>query len=208
MASHELREKDSEHATEVFRDDELVAAVRARNKDAFGRLFDLYGRRVYAYCLRRTADQSTAEDLMSATFLEAWRRAPDFRVVDGSALPWLFGIATNLLRNERRSLRRYGAALSRYVQEARVQSAYGEKDAADERERLAELLTQLKRLPAPELEAVVLCLWEGLSGRAASEALNVPETTIRTRLARARTRLRASRGSDGASANRSSLDGH
>ena len=85
--------------------------------DAFGVLFERHGRAVYNYLFRRTADWALAEDLTSVVFLEAWRRRKDVRLEAELALPWLFGIATNVLRNSRRSQWRHRAALERLPRE-------------------------------------------------------------------------------------------
>ncbi|MFF8004341.1 sigma factor [Streptomyces sp. NPDC007917] len=75
---------------------------------------------MYGHAVRLTEDRSTAEDVVSLTFLEAWRLRerllPDAEVSGdaGDGLrAWLFGIAANVLRNPRRSARRHRAALSR-----------------------------------------------------------------------------------------------
>ena len=81
--------------------------------EAFGEIFARHAKPVYNYLFRRCGDWSAAEDLTSIVFLEAWRRRADVRLVHDSALPFLFGVATNVLRNRRRSERRYREALTR-----------------------------------------------------------------------------------------------
>ena len=78
-------------------------------------LFERHGRTIYNYCFRRVGSWAVAEDLVSIVFLEAWRRV-DKQLPSGKELPWLFGIATNVVRNRRRSERRHAAALSRVAQ--------------------------------------------------------------------------------------------
>src|SRR5262249_32076114 len=75
---------------------------RARDGDgaAFGILFERHAGRIYNYCFRRTADWALAEDLTSATFLVAWRGHGRESLNAESALPLLYGIATNVLRNQ------------------------------------------------------------------------------------------------------------
>src|SRR5712691_8826257 len=92
---------------------ELWERARRGDHAAFGALFTRHARPVYNFCFRRTADWALAEDLTSAVFLEGWRRREQVRLAGPSALPWLLGVATNLLRNQRRSLRRYRGALAR-----------------------------------------------------------------------------------------------
>ena len=90
----------------------LWARVRAGDGEALGRLFERHGTAIYNYCFRRVGAWATAEDLVSIVFLEAWRHRGQQLPAD-KVLPWLYGIATNVVRNRRRAERRYAAALSR-----------------------------------------------------------------------------------------------
>jgi DNA-directed RNA polymerase specialized sigma24 family protein len=71
-----------------------------------------HARVIYNYCFRRIGNWATAEDLLSVVFLEAWRRR-DKELPPDKVLPWLFGIATNVVLNRQRSERRYLGALAR-----------------------------------------------------------------------------------------------
>lgn len=83
-------------------DDELVAELRLGSSSALGELFDRYADRVYNYCFRQVGSWHQAEDLTSATFLEVWRARERAAAYDGTALPWLYGVATNVCRNATR----------------------------------------------------------------------------------------------------------
>ena len=174
----------------------------AATSDEFAELFDCHARTVYNYCFRRTADWSLAEDLTSAVFLEAWRRRMDMRPV--TARPWLLGIATNLLRNQRRALRRYSAALSRMPRLDREVDFADDLAARMDAERVArELVKRLGRLPRAQREVVALCLLAELSYEEVAETLGIPIGTVRSRLARGRKQLaelNASEKGDGPSA--------
>jgi len=89
------------------------ARVRAGDKDAFGELFAEHARAVYNHAFRLTGDWSTAEEVVSLAFLEAWRLRGPVRPEGDSLLPWLLGIAVNVARNVARSARRHRAAMSR-----------------------------------------------------------------------------------------------
>ncbi len=91
----------------------LWARSRAGDADAFGLLFERHAKAIYNYCFRRTGDWALAEDLLSVVFLEAWRRRRK-ELEPGKVLPWLYGIATNVVRNQRRSQRRFAGALRRF----------------------------------------------------------------------------------------------
>jgi RNA polymerase sigma factor (sigma-70 family) len=191
----------------------LRARIRAGDPEAFAELFGVHARAVYSHAARLTGDRGAAEDVVSLTFLEAWRlrerlrpdaAAPDkggpdtewSELPEGDGLrPWLYGIATNVLRNTRRAARRHSAALARLPD--RPADFDTVPDFADELvgrmedgERLAAARTALGRLRRSEREVFALCVWSGLSYAAAGEALGVPASTVRSRLSRARQRLR------------------
>ncbi|GAA2428113.1 RNA polymerase sigma factor [Streptomyces macrosporus] len=169
----------------------MRARVRAGDPAAFGELFDEYATVVHRYAVRVTGDWSAAEDVVSLTFLEGWRLRETVRPDGESLRPWLLGIATNVMRNTARAARRHRAALARLPAKEVV------PDFADElvgrmadSERLAAARRALARLRRTEREVFVLCVWSGLDYAAAAEALGVKVGTVRSRLSRARARLR------------------
>ena len=78
---------------------ELVDGLHGDDPGALAALFDRYGDRIYNHCFRHLADWAEAEDATSSVFLEVWRHRRRVRLHDGSALPWLYGVATNVCRN-------------------------------------------------------------------------------------------------------------
>ena len=87
---------------------DLRARVRAGDSDAFGMLFDQYAHAVYNLGFRLTANWSAAEEVVSLTFLEAWRKRGRIEPGGESLRPWLLGIAVNVSRNLARASRRQG----------------------------------------------------------------------------------------------------
>jgi RNA polymerase sigma factor (sigma-70 family) len=167
--------------------------IRAGDPDAFAELYDQCARSVYNHAFRLTADWSVAEDVMSATFMEAWRRRTSIEADGGSLRPWLLGIATNVARSHYRSNRRYRAAAGAAAAAGVAEVADHAEETAgrvDDRRRIAATLTALGSLRRPEREVLVLCLWEGLEYADAARALGIPVGTVRSRLSRARGRLR------------------
>lgn len=167
--------------------------IRAGDPDAFAELYDQCARSVYNHAFRLTADWSVAEDVMSATFMEAWRRRTSVEADGGSLRPWLLGIATNVSRSHYRSNRRYRAAADAVAGAGVAEVADHAEETAgrlDDRRRIAATLTALGSLRRPEREVLVLCLWEGLEYADAARALGIPVGTVRSRLSRARGRLR------------------
>ncbi|MFF8974983.1 RNA polymerase sigma factor [Streptomyces sp. NPDC014995] len=166
--------------------------IRAGDPSAFAELFDSYARAVYNHAFRLTADWSTAEDVMAETFTEAWRLRERIEAEGGSLRPWLLGVATNVARSHYRSNRRYRAAATAAAEAEMTLPDHAEEVAGrlDDRRRIAAALGALAALRRPEREVLALCLWEGLEYTAAAEALGIPVGTVRSRLFRARAKLR------------------
>ena len=170
-------------------DEELWQLAR-KDPGAFGVLFERHARSVFAFCVWRSGDRHLAEDLTSIVFLEAWRHRASMELSGTSALPYLLGVANNVNRNSRRSLRRYRGAMRRLPAGSSVQSAeedvVARTDSArsfDDARRALEVLTD------PERDIFVLVAWSGLSYDDAASALGIPIGTVRSRLSRARHKL-------------------
>jgi RNA polymerase sigma factor (sigma-70 family) len=170
-------------------DSDLWARSRAGDSEAFGLLFERHANAIFNYCFRRIGDRETARDLLQVVFLEAWRRR-DKELPPDKVLPWLYGIATNVLRNQRRSERRFAAAVRRMP---RGDAAPDFADGAGERldyERQAQAgLARLRALPKREQDVFVLCVGMELTYEEAAFALDIPIGTVRSRLSSARARL-------------------
>jgi RNA polymerase sigma factor (sigma-70 family) len=172
----------------------LIAGIVDGSPDAFGALFDAHAQDVFAFCLRRSPDAETAEDLVSVVFLEAWRSRKSAVVVDGSMRPWLLGIATNVAKHAARSRMRYAAALDRY---AASQSQLSQGDPADDvvaraaaRDANVKLRRALEGLPKREYAVAHLVLVLGMDTASAASVLNISHSATKSALARARRRLR------------------
>jgi RNA polymerase sigma-70 factor (ECF subfamily) len=171
-------------------DSVLWARSRAGDADAFAVLFERHAKTIYNYCFRRIGNWGAAEDLLSLVFLEAWRRR-DKDLPPGKVLPWLYGIATNVIHNRRRSERRFRAALAR-VPAVTDEPDFGEETDArlDDERQMKGALDLLAQLAPREQDVFVLCAWSGLSYEDAALALDIPVGTVRSRLSRARGHLR------------------
>jgi RNA polymerase sigma-70 factor (ECF subfamily) len=166
------------------------AEIRAGDEEAFGKLFDDFARSVYNHAFRLTGDWSTAEDVMSLTFLEAWRLRAKVDPEGESLRPWLLGIATNVARNTTRASRRHAAMAARLP--APIDQADFSDEVAgrlDDAQQLAAIRSALGRLRRCEQEVFTLCVWAGLDYATAANALGIPVGTVRSRLSRARKKL-------------------
>ncbi|MDT0343330.1 RNA polymerase sigma factor [Streptomyces litchfieldiae] len=169
----------------------MHARVRDGDPEAFRELFTSYAQLVYGYAVRATGDPGLAEDVVSLTFLEAWRLRGRLRNEGDTPRPWLMGIAVNVLRNTTRSKRRHERAM------ARLPARDALPDFADElvgrladQQQLAAAKAALERLREGEREVFMLCVWSGLGYAEAAAALGVRVGTVRSRLFRARAKLR------------------
>lgn len=146
----------------------------------FKRHFDV----VHRYLARRVGDD-VADDLVAQVFAEAFAGRHRFDVVRPSAAPWLFGIATNLLRRHRRReiglWRRYAAI---GVDPLGVVSHQPEVAGN------SVLAGALARLTRGDRDALLLFAWADLDYAAISVALGIPIGTVRSRIHRARRQLR------------------
>lgn len=193
----DLQSEDAPSGPQEASDLGLVRQVVAGEPEALGEVYDRYSQRVHAYCFRLTGSSAAAEDLTAITFLEAWRRRRDFRLVNESALPWLLGIAHNVARNDRRAGRRYQAALDRLGRDRQRSSiaapdpAEGIVDRLAAEQQMAQVLDGLRRISSHEREVIELCIGAELTQLEAAKALNVPIGTVKSRLSRGLAKLRA-----------------
>jgi len=169
----------------------MCAAMSDDAQTRFRRLFDESERDLLAYALRRVQRPEDAADVVAETFLVAWRRLDD--VPPGAeARLWLYGVARRQLANQRRGqLRRSQLAdrLRDALPGAIATAASAGSDAEDA--RVIAVRRALGRLDAADRELLALSSWEGLSPGEIAVVLDLPAVTLRSRLHRARKRLRA-----------------
>jgi RNA polymerase sigma factor (sigma-70 family) len=156
--------------------------------EGFAVIFDRHYVAVHRYLSRRSRAQ--ADDLASMTFVVAFERRGSFRPSSTSALPWLFGIATNLMHERHRVERRERGAISLLGSE-QLDAVEGSGRAAGDDDHADRLTQALAALDSAQLDVLLLFAWEELSYEEIAEALNVPLGTVRSRLARARAHLRS-----------------
>ena len=158
---------------------------------AFAQLFDRHARVVNAFATYRVG-RHTAEDVLSETFLVAFRRRADYDVGVESAVPWLLGIASRLIRRHRaveaKHWRSFAAAVSgeEHASEGGVDDAMTRLDAEREVDGLR---GRIAALGPKDRETLLLYAWQGLTYEEVAAALGVPVGTVRSRLNRVRKRL-------------------
>lgn len=186
-----------ERADRVGDDDvHLLERVCQRDAAAHRTLFDRYYPRLFAFVQRRVRDGALAEELVADVFFEVWRNAERFRG-QSQVSTWLFGIAhfktMAALRQGRRGMRgaTRGADVATLQRVADARDPTASLEARGELRRLRRLLDTL---PENQREVMEMVFLEGTPYAEAAERLGVPEATIKTRISRARSRLRREMG--------------
>jgi RNA polymerase sigma-70 factor (ECF subfamily) len=156
---------------------------------AFAAIFDRHAEALLRYAARR-AGREVAEGLIGELFRIAFERRKSFDSSYPSARPWLYGIASNLLHKHRRAEARRLRASARLAAERRASDAGRASREAEARILLPSVVEAIEALPEAERETLLLYAWEELPYDAIAAALNVPVGTVRSRLNRARARLR------------------
>lgn len=152
----------------------------------FGQLYREQGRSILAYALRRVEDPEDAADVVAETFLVAWRRLGEVPVDSGARL-WLYAVARRVIANRNRAERRRTRLGERLAESLRTELATRPAPGGE----AAEVLRAMGELGDEDRELLLLVSWEGLSPGEAAAVLGVSSLAARSRLHRARRRLRA-----------------
>jgi RNA polymerase sigma factor (sigma-70 family) len=174
-------------------DAELIVGSRV-SPELFAVLFDRHAVAIHRYVARRLGT-TEADDLLGQTFLLAFERRHRYDETRSDALPWLYGIATNLVHRRRREEIRQYRAYSRTGTDRDHDGLAAEVaarlDAAVTTRALSGVLAELR---TAERDVLLLFAWEDLSYPEIAQALDIPIGTVRSRLFRARRALRSALG--------------
>jgi RNA polymerase sigma-70 factor (ECF subfamily) len=179
------------------RTDADVIAGSRNDPPQFAALYDRHAGVVFRFLVRRVG-RDTGDELLGETFRIAFERRATFDLDRPSARPWLYGIATNLVGKHRRREARRLAATARLALDAPGSgrspadpSLDRVDDRLDARAAWPAVARAVADLPAGERDALLLYAWEELGYDEIAAALAIPVGTVRSRLHRARGRLRA-----------------
>jgi RNA polymerase sigma factor (sigma-70 family) len=186
---------DSEPEEALTDDAALIDQSRDR-PEVFAQLYDRHAADIHRYAARRLGD-GFADDITADTFLAAFRQRHRFDTDRTNARPWLYGIAANLIGKHRRTEVRALRALARTgidpVAESWADRADSRVTAQAAHGRLA---AALATLADRDRHVLLLVAWADLSYQEVAEALSVPVGTVRSRLNRARRKVRTALGED------------
>jgi RNA polymerase sigma factor (sigma-70 family) len=174
--------------------DAAVILLSRHDPEHFTVLFRRHAPYILRYVVRRLG-QDAADDIVAETFLLAFRQRDSYDVTRADARPWLYGIATNLIGRHRRVETGLYRALARTGADPVTESF---TDRVDDRVSASaasrQLAVGLARLPAELRDTLLLVAWGDLSYEEAAAALGVPVGTVRSRVSRARSKLRRALG--------------
>ncbi len=171
----------------MARDDAAVIAGSIDEPVAFAAIFERHFGLVYRYCARRIGPEA-AEDAAGEVFCRAFEHRHRYDTSRPDAAPWLLGIARNVVADHlRASGRRTDAYARAALFQGRPETNEPDRGRQDE---LALVAEEVRLLPPAELEPLLLFAWEELSYADIAIALAIPVGTVRSRLNRARRRLR------------------
>jgi RNA polymerase sigma-70 factor (ECF subfamily) len=152
------------------------------DRERFERIFRANHLKVHAFARRRVAAEAV-DDVVSETFTVAWRRLDD---IPDDPLPWLLGVARNVVGTARRGEAR------RMRLQTRAQAEYHAAPSDEGQPKVdgALVTAALERLNERDREALTLVGWEGLTPTEAAMVIGIPANRFRVRLHRAARRLR------------------
>lgn len=168
--------------------DAMLIAESIAQPDRFGLVFDRHYSAIRAFAWRRLGP-AHADDLAAEVFARAFSARTKYDADEADAAPWLFGIASNLIRMHARTESRRLRALARNTGVPEGDFAGAADSRVDADRASAELLDLVAKLKRRDREILLLHAWAGLSAAEIGRALGVPDATIRTRLARLRKKL-------------------
>ena len=181
-------------------DEQLLARLRAGDRDALAPLVSRYERELFGYLRRYVGDDDLADDVFQNTFVQVFLKIAQYEA-GRPARPWLYTIATNqaidaLRRRNRRADRRVDLAvapdedgLPRPLFELTAAADAGPPDHADRAEQRELVRAAVDRLPALLRQVVLLAYFQGLKYRDIADALGIPVGTVKSRLHAALTKL-------------------
>jgi RNA polymerase sigma factor (sigma-70 family) len=176
---------------ESWSDQELLAAVCRRDGDALAAFYRRHLPAVLSFLLRETADRELAADLTAEVFAAVMLAAPRYRPEHDSALPWLLGIARNVLGASRRRGRVEVRARERLgFEPLELEDADLERAVALADEGRGEVSSLVRTLPQDEREAVEARVVEQRTYAEIAGALRCSELVVRKRVSRGLARLR------------------
>jgi RNA polymerase sigma-70 factor (ECF subfamily) len=178
-------------------DDAALIERSWHDPEAFAGVYDRHAGPLHRYVARRLGT-GAADDVVADTFLDAFRKRHRYDLTVPDARPWLYGIAANLIGKHSRAEVRMLRAYARTGADPVLAGTVNHADDADGRISSAavrrDLAAALAALAGGDRDVLLMIAWADLSYAEVATALGIPVGTVRSRLHRARARIRAALG--------------
>ena len=206
MTAPPRQRAEDQGAADARLDDAALIERSWHEPEAFAALYDRHAAPIHRFAGRRLGDQM-ADDVVGETFLAAFRRRKRYDLRRADARPWLYGIAANVIGKHRRAEVRMLRAFARTGADP---VAAGHADLVDSRVCAAavqrDLAAALAGLSAGDRDVLLLIAWADLSYEETAAALGIPVGTVRSRLHRARRKVREALGGQDPTSSNQELD--
>jgi RNA polymerase sigma-70 factor (ECF subfamily) len=189
------RSAPSEEAMQlaVRTDREAIARVVDQDQEAHRQIFERYYKRILAFVRRRVNDEGLAEEITTDVFFEVWRNAASYRG-ESPVSTWMFGIANLKVLSARRyhaQPRRASVRITEDETMSRFADPANAGQTLEARQELGRLMRAIDRLPEGQRDVLRLAFLEGRSYPEIAAELDISEANVKTRVNRARSRLRS-----------------
>lgn len=178
--------------TTVDSDRAAIARIVQRDQVAHRMIFERYYKRILSFVRRRVNDDGLAEEITTDVFFEVWRNADAYRG-ESPVSTWIFGIANLKTLSARRYFAQPRRASIRVTSDEALSRFADPRDTGESieaRHELARLMRAIDRLPEGQRDVLRLAFLEGRSYPEIAEQLDISEANVKTRVNRARSRLR------------------
>lgn len=166
-------------------DEQLLRNIADGDREAFQMLYGRYGLEILRFLIARLDDRRSAEDVLQNVMLVVWRQAAAYKR-EGSVRGWLYGIARNLASKALRSV----STREHPLEESEVSPTVFTDEEAEKRLRHAAIRAIVDEIPLIEKQVIESVYFRGMSIEETAAFLSVPPNTVKTRLYRARKRLK------------------
>lgn len=162
----------------------LITRAQKDDKDAFGKIYYIFCKRIHRYCLINTQSIQNAQDICQETFLRAWKSLPSFSTKGGSLQAYLFRIAHNLIVDEARKKKELPLNIDQ-------QESAGELiDQIERQDDIQKVRSALSKLKQVERQIIVLRYFEEMTTAEVAKVIGTKEGALRVRIHRVLKKLK------------------
>lgn len=162
--------------------DELIGRIARGDSGALRSFYDAFSGRAMAIAVRILGSAADAEEIVQDTFLEIWRRAPDYSVERGAPGAWVATMARSRAIDRLRERGRADKTARAVAREAGNDPAPPPSESAARREERTRIRTALDALPAEQRRTIELAYFEGLTQSEIAQLTGDPLGTVKTRI--------------------------